>query len=238
MNRYANHFVNKFPTPKTLEFKLVPVMGTAQRIKERKILETDTQLAENLKKIKATGDEFHKAFIQTVLENAVMPAHYREYCSLIRAAKEEKALPSYRKDLNKCNAALKAEVAGMFQKDPCYPKLFRKEFFTELLPDFVKEREGLFFDESFKRRTTDFNDYHKTREHFYAEDGSIARRIVDDNIPKHLMNIASFCMLMASDAARCVNMIEAELSDVLNGTTLAEWFREDTLVWSQGVNAL
>ena len=230
---YADEFTDRYPVTKTLGFKLVPVMGTEQRIKEHKVLESDAQLADSYKKMKATGDEFHKAFIQTVLENAEMPPHYEEYCSLLKATREEKAMPSYRRDLNKANAALKAEISGQFRKDPCYAKLFKKEFFSELLPKFVEGREDLFFDESFKKRTTDFSDYHKTRENFYAPDGSIVRRIVDDNIPKHLTNIVAFSTLLASEAADCVNRIEKELSGILNGATLADWFREDTLVWSQ-----
>ena len=233
MNIYANGFVNRYKVTKTIGFGLIPVEGTGTMIRNNTILENDIGLADSFKKMKVTCDRYHKEFIQDVLKTAAAPAHYGEYCALINS-NSEKGTPAYDKALKRVRETLKAEISALFTKAPVYNDLFKKEFITELLPEFVKDREEeMYYDDAFKRRSTSFADYHTARRVMYGPDGSIARRIVEDNIPKHLSNVKAYKALLKTDACSCVSTIENELADILDGMNVDEWLSETTTVFSQ-----
>lgn len=228
-----NEFVYRYPITKTLRFKLVPVEGTAERINAFNIIDSDEALSENYKKMKCTGDEFHKDFIQKVLSTVHTLKNYDWYCSLLMASPEEKREPSYRKDLSAATTALKTEISNLFSADPDYKKIFKKEFLTELLPAWIARsgrKDELYFDESFKRRSTLFANYHTARKVLYGEDGLIVRRIVDENIPRHLANCEAFRKVQESEIADCINEIKENLC-----VCPEDWFSKDSLILTQDV---
>ena len=150
MNIYANGFVNRYKVTKTIGFGLIPVEGTGTMIRNNTILENDIGLADSFKKMKVTCDRYHKEFIQDVLKTAAAPAHYGEYCALINS-NSEKGTSAYDKALKRVRETLKAEISALFTKAPVYNDLFKKEFITELLPEFVKDREEeMYYDDAFK----------------------------------------------------------------------------------------
>jgi len=62
-------FTGLYPVSKTLRFEARPVGDTLKNIIKRGILEQDTHRAESYQKVKKLMDEYHKAFIDSVMSN-------------------------------------------------------------------------------------------------------------------------------------------------------------------------
>ena len=68
MNKYSD-FTGLYPLSKTLRFELKPIGKTKDNIERNGILERDNQRAVGYKAIKKVIDEYHKAFIEQMLNN-------------------------------------------------------------------------------------------------------------------------------------------------------------------------
>lgn len=64
-----NQFIGLYPLSKTLRFELKPIGKTKENIEKNGILERDTQRAVGYKVVKKVIDEYHKAFIERILND-------------------------------------------------------------------------------------------------------------------------------------------------------------------------
>ena len=62
-------FSRIYPLSKTLRFELKPVGNTLEHINKNGLLEQDQHRAESYIQVKKVIDEYHKAFIESVLDN-------------------------------------------------------------------------------------------------------------------------------------------------------------------------
>lgn len=71
--RNFDDFTKIYPLSKTLRFELKPVGRTLESITASGILEQDKQRANSYVKVKKIIDDYHKAFIETVLGDTKLP---------------------------------------------------------------------------------------------------------------------------------------------------------------------
>ena len=141
MKTYSD-FTGLYPLQKTLRFELKPIGRTKDNIERNGILERDNQRAVGYKAIKKVIDEYHKAFIELMLDNFKLNLtdsgrkdSLEEYYLLYHLPSTD----SNRKDdMNKVQEALRKQISERFTKSEQYKRLFGKELIREDLTEFVK----------------------------------------------------------------------------------------------------
>ena len=140
MNKYSD-FTGLYPLSKTLRFELKPIGKTKDNIERNGILERDNQRAVGYKAIKKVIDEYHKAFIEQMLNNFELKLKdggrmdsLEEFYFLYHLP----ATDTKRKEnLNKVQEALRKQISERFTKSEQYKRLFGKELIREDLAEFV-----------------------------------------------------------------------------------------------------
>ena len=127
---------------KTLRFELKPIGKTKDNIERNGILDRDSQRAIGYKAIKKVIDEYHKAFIELMLDSfelklkdegrmdSLMEFYYLYHLPTIDSKRKD--------DLKKVQEALRKQISECFTKSEQYKRLFGKELIREDLADFIK----------------------------------------------------------------------------------------------------
>lgn len=141
MNTYSD-FTGLYPLQKTLRFELKPIGKTKENIERNGILERDNQRAVGYKAIKKVIDEYHKAFIELMLNNFELNLKdngkkdsLEEYYLLYHLPTTD---PKRKDDMTKVQEALRKQISERFTKSEQYKRLFGKELIREDLTEFVK----------------------------------------------------------------------------------------------------
>ena len=137
-----SEFTGLYPLSKTLRFELRPVGKTIENIERNGILERDNERAVAYKAVKKVIDEYHKAFIELMLDNFKLNLtdsgkkdSLEEYYLMYHLPSTD----SNRKDdMNKVQEALRKQISERFTKSEQYKRLFGKELIREDLTEFVK----------------------------------------------------------------------------------------------------
>lgn len=223
-------FIGLYPVSKTLRFELIPQGVTAEKIREKGVLESDKKRAEAYKRAKTIIDEYHKDFIERALQNvyidwADLAAAIDEY----RKNKDDKS----RQQLRKVQETKRKEIVTFFKAQHDFNKMFSEKLFSELLPDYLQKKnepdEDIKIINSFNRFTTYFVGFHENRKNIYSSDAistSIAFRIVHDNFPKFYSNIASFKAIQLN-TPEIIATATKELHELIGEKPLSEWFEID-----------
>lgn len=185
------NFTKQYPVSKTLRFELKPINETAEHM--TKILEEDEHRAESYKKVKQLIDEYHKKFIENVLEKTILPTdllkeYENRYSKDKRNEEDKKKLRSTQEELRK-------HIVKCFTKEETFKRLFGKELIKNDMPDFVETEEDRKVLEEFKDFTTYFTGFNENRANMYSEEEkhtAIAYRLINENLPKFLDNIKAF----------------------------------------------
>ena len=119
-----------------------PVGKTIENIERNGILERDNERAVAYKAVKKVIDEYHKAFIELMLDNFKLNLtdsgkkdSLEEYYLMYHLPSTD----SNRKDdMNKVQEALRKQISERFTKSEQYKRLFGKELIREDLTEFVK----------------------------------------------------------------------------------------------------
>ena len=193
-------FSGKYSLSKTLRFELQPIGKTLAHIEEKGILTKDNQRAVSYQKMKKTIDAFHKHFIEIALQNLRL-VNLEKYQTLYLAPTEQKKESKFADELKKVRENLRKEIVAGFKTGPAkevFDKLDKKELFTEILENWIKEQkegEDIYFDEGFKTFTTYFGGFHENRKNMYSDkeqSTAIAYRLIHENLPKFIDNILIF----------------------------------------------
>lgn len=141
MKQYSD-FTGLYPLQKTLRFELKPIGKTKENIERNGILERDNQRAVGYKAIKKVIDEYHKAFIDLMLDNFQLELKdggksdsLEEYYLLYHLPSAD---PKRKNDMVKVQEALRKQISERFTKSEQYKRLFGKELIREDLTEFVK----------------------------------------------------------------------------------------------------
>ena len=178
----------------TLRNRLIPIGKTEENI--QKFLESDQKRAEKYPGAKLLIDNLHKDFITEVLEKASFD--WQSLANAIENFQKNKDLKS-KKELQSQQEKLRKEIAKKFSANDKLKKLFSKELFTELLPEYVKgkidETSSNDIINEFKSFTTYFTGFYDNRRNLYSDEEqatAISFRLVNENFSKYLANINIF----------------------------------------------
>ena len=210
--RIADEFINLYPVSKTLRFELKPIGRTLEYIERDGIIETDVARSQNYTEVKALIDEYHKAFIQKVLENTELnglEGYMNLYSNAHRADREEK-------EFEACQSDLRKQISKSFKQDPAFATIDKKELIkNDLISFYEGDQEKQALIESFSEFTTYFKGFHENRQNMYVDEAkstSIAYRVVNQNLPKYCDNIKVFQLISETT----ISVSVAELEEKLN----------------------
>ena len=208
---------------KTIGVELKPVGNTEKLIEARKLIEQDEQRAEDYKIVKDIIDRYHKDFIDKCLNSVkIKKDDLEKYMSLAENSKKNE------KKLNEVKEEMRKQITDAFEKNSF---LFNQNLIKKYLPgsDSVSEEEKKVVNK-FSKITTYFDAFNKNRKNLYsgeAKSGTIVYRLIHENLPMFLDNIASFNIISETGVNEYFSSIEAEFTDTLNGKYLADLFQID-----------
>lgn len=207
---------------KTIGVELKPVGKTQELIEARKLIEQDDQRAEDYKIVKDIIDRYHKDFIDKCLNCVkIEKDDLEKYVSLAENSNREA------EDFDNIKTKMRNQITESFKKNPLFVGLFKKELITNSLPNFVSEEERVVVNK-FSKFTTYFDAFNDNRKNLYSGDaksGTIAYRLIHENLPMFLDNIASFNAISGTGVNECFSGIETDFTDTLEGKRLTEFFQ-------------
>lgn len=231
-------FTNLYSLSKTLRFKLVPIGKTYDNIVASGILDEDRHRAESYKKVKVIIDDYHKAYIESVLDGYRLPVksqgkldsleEYFYYYHLGQKSDKE------RDTFKKIQAALRKCIAKQLKNSDRFARISKKELIQQDLIDFVSSRPeaeseiGLISE--FKNFTVYFTGFHENRANMYSEEEkstAIAYRLINENLPKFVDNIDVFRKIANTEIAENFKSLYKTFEEYLQVEKLEDLFSLD-----------
>ena len=197
-------FTGLYPVSKTLRFEARPVGNTLKYLIKSGLLEQDTHRADSYQKIKKLIDEYHKAFIDSVMSGFMFSNEtLEEYFVLYANKSVDNESKNKYIELQK---KMRESVSKALKGDERFKNIDKKELIKEDLYAFVRKADesqlaGLTLEQAeellleFKDFTTYFGGFHQNRANMYVPDEkstSIAYRLVNENLPRFVDNIYVF----------------------------------------------
>ncbi len=202
-----SNFTKKYQVNKTIKMQLKPVGKTMQYVQERNVIAKDESLNTAYHAVKTIIDDFHRDFISAALKD-VQLQHLSDVAMdslAVRASngKDEDAKTAL-KDSQKL---LRKEIASYFTRTPelkeRFTQMFKADLFKKskengLIQDWLLTKGGEDVQEKlellnrFRDFTTYLHNFQEIREFLYSDEekkGTIAYRIVHENLPRYLQNI-------------------------------------------------
>lgn len=209
---------------KTIGVELKPVGKTQELIEAKKLIEQDDQRAEDYKIVKDIIDRYHKDFIDKCLNCVkIKKDDLEKYVSLAENSNRDA------EDFDNIKTKMRNQITEAFRKNSLFINLFKKNLIKEYLPAFVSEEEKSVVNK-FSKFTTYFDAFNDNRKNLYSGDaksGTIAYRLIHENLPMFLDNIASFNAISGTGVNECFSGIETDFTDTLEGKRLTEFFQID-----------
>lgn len=178
----------------TLRNRLIPIGKTEENV--QRFLESDKNRADKYPGAKQLIDNLHRDFITEVLSTHSFD--WQPLANAIDAFQKTKEAKD-KKILQTQQANLRKQIAKAFSSNEKGKKLFSKELFTELLPEYIKgkvdEIAGEEIVKEFDRFTTYFTGFYDNRKNMYSDEEqatAISFRLVNENFPKFLANAKLF----------------------------------------------
>lgn len=178
----------------TLRNRLIPMGKTEENI--QKFLESDKNRADKYPGAKQLIDNLHRDFITEIL--STLSFDWQPLANAIDAFQKTKDAKD-KKNLQTQQANLRKQIAKAFSSSEKGKKLFSKELFTELLPEYIKgkvdEKASEEIVKEFDRFTTYFTGFYDNRKNMYSDEEqatAISFRLVNENFPKFLANAKLF----------------------------------------------
>ncbi len=226
-------FTRVYPLSKTLRFELKPIGRTLEFITSSGLLEQDQHRAESYVQVKKIIDEYHKAFIESILdefkfhENEGKKNSLEEfYLHYMCKSKDE----VQKKQFEEIQDKLRKQIADSFAKDDKFKRIDKKELIKEDLVNFVTSQEDRLLIDEFKDFTTYFTGFHENRKNMYsaeAQSTAIAYRLIHENLPRFIDNMSVFDKVAASPITEHFGELYANFEECLNVVEIAEMFRLD-----------
>lgn len=223
MQKTMSDFTGLYPLSKTLRFQLIPQGRTLEYIESNGILQQDEERAQAYKIVKNVINNYHKEFIDQALKNSSLD--WTPLKNAIEEYRRDKSVKN-KDNIMKVQKDFRNEIVAVFKDSPTFESLFGKKLITELLPAMNLSDQEKQAVSAFKRFSTYFVGFHQNLKNIYSADDiptSIAFRIVHDNFPKFMDNIAIFDRLKQI-APEVVKRAEEELKRYRNLNELDEAF--------------
>lgn len=225
-------FTRVYPLSKTLRFELRPIGRTLEFITSSGLLEQDQHRAESYVQVKKIIDEYHKAFIETVLDKFKLlyasegkKDSLEEFYTCYMCKSKDEA---QKKLFEEIQGKLRKQIVDAFAKDDRFKRIDKKELIKDDLMTFVEKLEERQLIEEFKDFTTYFTGFHENRKNMYsaeAQSTAIAYRLIHENLPKFIDNMSVFDKVAASPVAEHFSKLYADFEEYLNVSDITEIFR-------------
>lgn len=208
---------------KTIGVELKPVGKTQELIEAKKLIEQDDQRAEDYKIVKDIIDRYHKDFIDKCLNCVkIKKDDLEKYVSLAENSNRDA------EDFDNIKTEMRKQITKAFEKNSF---LFNQNLIKKYLPgsESVSEEEKKVVNK-FSKFTTYFDAFNDNRKNLYSGDaksGTIAYRLIHENLPMFLDNIASFNKISEIGVHEYFSSIETEFTVILNGMHLSDLFQID-----------
>lgn len=215
-------FTGLYSLSKTLRFELKPIGRTQEWIDKNHVLENDEQRNKDYPKVKEMIDDYHKLCINESLKDAHFD--WNPLRDAIIQNRHEKT--------DESKKALEVEQAKM--RALIHKKLSEFKYYNELnaatpsklINDILPKNKAV---ESFNSFSTYFEEFQENRKNIYTEKAistSVPYRIVHDNFPKFLSNIAVFDNIKTL-CPEVVRQVATEMSPFLHGVLIEDIFSVD-----------
>lgn len=214
MKRFED-FTRQYSLSKTLRFEARPIGATLSHIIQSKLLEEDQHRSESYQKVKKLIDEYHKKFIDLVMNGFALPLEdngrqdsLAEYytCYLIKNRDE-----AMKKRFEQIQSSMRQAISKSLSTQDAYKRIFKKELIEEDLFSFIdnadaKQLNGMAKEDArnlvkeFKGFASYFTGFHQNRANMYSEEEkstAIAYRLVNENLPRFVDNIDVFAKVAA-----------------------------------------
>ena len=246
MNNF-NDFTNQYQISKTLRFELKPQGKTLEFIRQKGSITKDQERAFSYKIAKKVVDAYHRNFIDTFLEGIYLE-NIDEYEEIFGTKQDGK--DKVKDKITVIENKLRKQIIDFIKKNGAdsFKKLFEKDLFTSnILTDFILQSNNTYIVDvmkdlkitekselirhidEFKQFTTYFKGFHENRKNIYSSEDiptSVAHRIVNENLPKYIINyriVKNDIVDNPAFADELKNM-ENELDKYLNGKTIKQFF--------------
>lgn len=226
-------FSNLYQVSKTLRFELIPDKRTKSILERTDLIAQDEHRAESYKIVKRIIDRYHKAFIESVLGSLKLPCKSRGNQDSLEElhelySKSQKS-DADKKALEKVQDKLRKQIADALTKDSRYKRIDKKELIREDIMSVITPEERQLVDE-FHDFTTYFTGFHENRKNMYsaeAQSTAIAYRLIHENLPKFIDNMATFAKIASSPVAEHFPQLYEEMAEYLNVREIPEMFTLD-----------
>lgn len=225
MKKNYETFTGRYRLSKTLCFELIPQGRTLEYMEKNKVLEEDEHRAESYQKMKDMINEFHKYFIEVAL-NDVRLYGLDEYYVLYTTDASERN-EKWQKQFENIQNDLRKQVANSFKKHPLFKKMFGKELFKKILPEYFKEKEEQELLAEFNGFTTYFIGFQTVRKNIYTEEAiasSIGYRLIHENLPLFIQNMRMFEKIKKREVTKNLPVLMSNLGGFLSETCLENYF--------------
>ena len=216
MNKTFENFTGLYSLSKTLRFELKPVAQTKENI--QKFLESDKKKANDYKDVKKIIDNYHKFFIDDVLKGASFDWALleKELTDFNKNKTDDSKVEAEQKKLREQIAktlagdkrfkSLTASTpSDLFNKDKDFTDWFAQTSLDGIRKDVL---------DTFKKFSSYFTGFQENRKNVYSAEAiptAVPYRIVNDNFPKFLQNIALF-KIIQEKCPQVISDVEKELA--------------------------
>lgn len=216
------NFINLYPVQKTLRFELRPVGETLKHIEEKGILTADKHRADAYGKVKKFIDEYHKDNINKSLSGLSLDANALNDVLLFSGKTDETLKAKASKAMEK----LRKQIADSFD----LKALFSDKLIKTDLPAFLDDYDKNQLVAEFGNFTTYFTGFNENRRNMYTAEPKatgIAYRLINENLPKYIGNMKSFCSVKGKIAEQ-IEELKKEFDPKLEGLQIEDFFSDVT----------
>ena len=217
-------FTNLYSLSKTLRFELQPIGKTLENINVNGFLTNDAHRAESYKKVKKLIDDYHKDYIEKVLSNFNLKSEQLQlYYDLYSQSVKDKQFKDIQDKLRKA-------IAGALKGDDRFKTIDKKELIRQDMREFLNNDSDKALLDEFYEFTTYFTGYHENRKNMYSDEAkstAIAYRLIHDNLPKFIDNMAVFEKIASSSVADKFSALYNDFEEFLNVNSIDEMFALD-----------
>lgn len=226
-------FTNLYQVAKTLRFELIPDDRTKSLLERSKLIEQDEHRSESYVAVKGIIDRYHKAYIEDVLSALKLQYAKQGEMNSLEELYSLYIIPQKsdddKKALEQVQARLRKQITNALTKDSRYKRLSGKELIREDLFAIAQPEEKSMIEE-FSDFTTYFSGFYENRKNMYsseAQSTAIAYRLVNENLPKFIDNIATFHKILNSPVSEHLPTLYSEMEECLNVNSIEEMFMLD-----------
>ena len=228
MNNNLNKFTGLYQLSKTLRFELKPIGKTLENIQNNGFIANDEHRAESYKLVKKLIDNYHKDYIESVLDNfelnkEVLYSLYELYTCTNKTEKETKQYEAAQDSLRKA-------ISSALKKDERFKRIDKKELIREDMLNYLDNERDKALVNEFHDFTTYFTGFNENRQNMYAAEAkstAIAYRLIHENLPKFIDNIAIFKKIAETSVADNFPALYQHYEEYLNVNDISEIFELD-----------